>query len=832
MRHAAHHITAVVTFQRGGARRSPNPARAPFACRPGWPFPGAALALLGGAWLGLQSAAGAPPIALPAAGAGLILALAARRIRPRRGRHAGLWMALALLAMLRADCRVRHGREGMAALLARGRGGELMLAGRTFYLWDRDAWGFQALCVYAAAGWETLPRPVRLRLADRLGRPAQWPIGEWAGATVELTGRVRAHPEARNPGEPPPARAWRCRGIDGVLEMSRHGLPLVRRAPAPPVRWAAAARAAARQRLHQTAVRWGAQAPESMALWLALLLGDQEQLATGQRWQFEATGTLHLFAVSGLHVGLVAAISGRLARASWRRLGRQGGRLLGIAVAGAYTLVTGGPPSAVRAFWMYVVWVGAEPLRRASDARAAAAWTIAGFALLRPELLRDPGLQLSFSVVAGLVLWAPRLLAAAPLWGAPDPWKPRQLWSRADRFRSQAARYVRGLCVTSAAAFAAALPWSGILFGRLAPASLALNVVAIPLAGWALAVGAAAHLADGIGGELAAPLFLALWRILDMLRAAVAVVACDLRHDILVPARGWDTSALVTAALCWGVGPLGLGRTSHPWRWWACMLAGASGLLAWAPAPPPPAAALFDAGPGPCLAVRGEEGGLLLVNSGSRSFGRRVLRGYLRRWPVAPAEITAVATANRLDHLGGFLELAPWFDGARLSVLATGGRSQAVRLLRVAAGWREGEEASRDKDPAGPQLASDGAGGWLVAATGWTWWLAGVIPAELPGPVRRAPGRLVLVLTAPVTASARPVAPPPPAGATCVLLVDPFRGGAGPEHLEWQLARRGWRVYRTDRDGAVVVDAEGRLRPWLAAPGGCHEPRSWSVRPE
>ena len=117
------------------------------------------------------------------------------------------------------------------------------------------------------------------------------------------------------------------------------------------------------------------------------------------------------------------------------------------------------------------------------------AWAVAAMVVAEPGTVGDVGFQLSAAATAGLVAWATpltrRLEAAAP-------WLPGPL---------------RESLGVSLAAQAATLPIALLTFGRLALIAPAANLVAVPLVPPAMAAGALAFVAGGLGA-LGAPSWL------------------------------------------------------------------------------------------------------------------------------------------------------------------------------------------------------------------------------------------------------------------------------------------------------------------------------------
>lgn len=164
------------------------------------------------------------------------------------------------------------------------------------------------------------------------------------------------------------------------------------------------------------------------ALVKALVLGQRDELDSEQTTAFARSGTIHVLAVSGMHVGLIyAALSALLGQ--WGAAGR--GRLLrGTAILAAlwgYAGLTGASPSVLRATFMFSLFTAAGMAKRQTDHLNSL--FAAGFFLLvwDPAMLTQAGFQLSFLAVLGIILlYRP----VAALW-APKAWLLRQAWSLA-----------------------------------------------------------------------------------------------------------------------------------------------------------------------------------------------------------------------------------------------------------------------------------------------------------------------------------------------------------------------------------------------------------------
>ena len=124
----------------------------------------------------------------------------------------------------------------------------------------------------------------------------------------------------------------------------------------------------------------------SRALYLALILGDQGHITPEMRQAFSRTGTSHLLAISGLHLGMVAGLGflgafWLLRCVPWLLLRLNAVKAATVLAAGpvvAYAWIAGGSPSTQRAEIMvlaYLVLVLAGRPREVPSALAlATAW--------------------------------------------------------------------------------------------------------------------------------------------------------------------------------------------------------------------------------------------------------------------------------------------------------------------------------------------------------------------------------------------------------------------------------------------------------------------------
>ncbi len=147
--------------------------------------------------------------------------------------------------------------------------------------------------------------------------------------------------------------------------------------------------------------------PENSVL-KSLFFGSQGYLPPSLRDLFTQTGTAHLIAVSGLHVGILTLS----AQFVLEKLGSGKflSRGLTILMVWFYAAMAGYPVSIIRAATMYTLFVMAFYGRRHYDAKSVLLWSGMGFLWFNPLSLFTVSFQLSFAAVASLLWLYPRIL--------------------------------------------------------------------------------------------------------------------------------------------------------------------------------------------------------------------------------------------------------------------------------------------------------------------------------------------------------------------------------------------------------------------------------------
>ncbi len=409
--------------------------------------------------------------------------------------------------------------------------------------------------------------------------------------------------------------------------------------------------------------------PNDIEMVEALVLGRREYVDPVVRDRYARSGLSHLLAISGMHVGLLAGASLLLGTAA--RLPRRRAVLLTLATTWGYLVVIGAAPSALRAGLMISLALTATLLQRP----AAAAPIIATAALLllwlQPLVILDPGFQLSFMGVLGILLLRAPLLTIAP----------DRLLGRSP-FRSTVEAFAVGVAASVVTA-----PIVAHHFGIVAPVSILSGVPAVPLMSLAL-IGAIVALAllplaPAVAHLAADGAALAL-RLLDSLASFSA--SLPYASAPVPPPPWWSWIAAATAA---ALVAQAAGRLRRPYRLLSMGGAALAILMLWPLAVRASSAGIevhfVDVGQGDATAIRTPGRRWVLVDAGPASAsydaGQERVLPFLAAHAARRLE-ALVLTHPDLDHIGGAgallrsLEVATVFEPG-----AAVGRDPYLQLL-------------------------------------------------------------------------------------------------------------------------------------------------------
>lgn len=306
--------------------------------------------------------------------------------------------------------------------------------------------------------------------------------------------------------------------------------------------------------------------PELAGVVRAMALGEKAELNDGQETLFRESGTMHLFAISGLHIGVIAGVFELLLVLTrlpgWLRF------WIGTALLWLYVDITGAPPSAVRAFIMvffvHASWRWRVP-GNALAALAAAALTVL---VIAPEQLFSASFQLSYGIVASLLLlglpMTERLKERWALFTA----LPQVAWARGHHAADWIWRRLLDSVSLGISAALVGILGSVAFFGVLTPGAFVANLVLVPLASLTLMAAVGAMLTGLIGATWIATIFthaaaLVAWWMQALVELGMRVPGMSFPAKLRWPELGPTAIAVTVALLALGYArkwsPLGAG---------------------------------------------------------------------------------------------------------------------------------------------------------------------------------------------------------------------------------------------------------------------------------
>ena len=245
-------------------------------------------------------------------------------------------------------------------------------------------------------------------------------------------------------------------------------------------------------------------------VYTAMLLGARSGLTQVQQSRYQASGAMHLFAISGLHIGVIAmalATSLRLFRIPYRLV-----PFIGLPLLYLYVQITGGTPSAMRAFIMALFFWTAYAFQRQRNPFAALVASAFVVLLFDPFQLWSLGFQLSYTVVASILLFGLPLQSLITRWAQPFRWLPESDWTQWQRILQRCIDGILLLFAISFSAWLASIPLSLGHFGYFSLPAVLINMLLVNMAAFVICTGCLS-LASGLifGTGLAAFLNHAAW---------------------------------------------------------------------------------------------------------------------------------------------------------------------------------------------------------------------------------------------------------------------------------------------------------------------------------
>jgi competence protein ComEC len=669
---------------------------------------------------------------------------------------------------------------------------------------------------------ERPPKPIGGLLLTVAGELARGRIDEWrAGRTIRAPALLRRPSRYLNPGVPDEERALARRGTTLVGSVKSGALVEVVREGTPISETAWRARSFARRAIARAVGRWSAQ---SAAIVTAIVIGDRAGLDDEIERRLQEAGTYHVIAISGGNIAILAGLT----LAAFRLAGLLGPVAMLAAMVSliAYAGIVEGGASVSRATLMAVIYFAG----RAIDLRGPPSNTLAVAAAVlvaaQPLAVADPAFLLTFGATAAIVA----VLARMP-----------------DTRRSRIAGAAAVVFTSSLAAEIALIPVSASFFSRITFAGLALNFVAIPLMAVAQVAGMTAVAAFAISAPAAGALgWLAHAGAYGLVRSAALVD--------WVPSVTWRVAPphwIAIAAyygglvLAWFVSTRAARRLPSVQRAGVVLALASAVWILFEPSRLFTAngdgalhVAFMDVGQGDATLVRFPRGSTLVVDAGglpsSSSFdlGDRVVGAVLRAYGLRRLD-TAAITHGDADHIGGLPSIVRDFRPREIWEGIPVPRSPALARLRRDA---DRTNARWTRVQAGDRFAIDGVDVVVHHPAPADWERQDVrnddsivleirwrdVSIVLPGDIGRDAEQTIAARIEP--AGIRVLKVPHHGSLTSssrafldrlaprVAIVSAGRnntfGHPAPDVLK-RYHEIGAQMFRTDQDGAVLVDSDG-----------------------
>ncbi len=464
--------------------------------------------------------------------------------------------------------------------------------------------------------------------------------------------------------------------------------------------------------------------PPEAALLRGMVLGEDESVPGAVREDFRRSGLAHILAVSGQNVMLLAALV--FAAGIVLGIGVRARLWLAVALIALYVPLTGAGPSIQRAGVMGIAglaaWLVGRPASRWYVVALAAAATLA----FNPRAIEQPGWQLSFAAVIGLIAGA----------------RPTAEALRSCRMPAVVAE-TAGVTLTATVATA---PLLAHHFGELSLVSLPANLAAAPAVAPVMWLGMLAAAVAQLDPWLATPFTVIAGRLVGYIEW-IAHLAAEPRAAVLpVSLDSWTAVAAVYLAIALVASVLSftlrrlpgdglrlwetVGRTGSPLRirgvglFVVAATAGAVSFFAWqearssapvALAPGELRLSFLDVGQGDAILVQ-TRSLAMLVDTGPPDGG---VVAELHKAGVKRLDVILVTHAEA-DHEGATLEVVRAF---RPRLVLNGG-----------AGWPTAVQRQL------PSAVRDAGGGRIVSAHAGRTLRVGEVTVELLWPPALVPG--------------------------------------------------------------------------------------------
>jgi len=412
---------------------------------------------------------------------------------------------------------------------------------------------------------------------------------------------------------------------------------------------------------------------DAAAVLAAVGVGARHNVSQQQWERYALTGTSHLVAISGLHIGLAATTAFLLVSAALGALRLfpnpyVAALLCSVAVAASYAVVSGFGVPAHRATVMLLAIVVAIVRRRLVAPVSVLAAAALLIFLLDPVATMTPGFLLSFTAVV-LLLWLARRRRASP---------------NHVSLLGRGWQACRQLVIMQSFLLLGLMPLTVLIFQRIAFLSLPANLIAVPLFSIVIVPLTLAGLALGAASGAAAKALLGLAAtVISWLDTAISTMLHLPLADVTIAAISGPMWLVVMLPALWALLPRG-------WPGRGVALLAVASLLAYIPQPPPRGCAdlhVLDVGQGLAAVVQTESHIIVfdtgMAFRGGGSIAEQIVLPFLKSRGASRIDWLLISHAD-IDHSGGFETLAA---GMEIGEVLAGEALPGAHACRAGREW-------------------------------------------------------------------------------------------------------------------------------------------------